>query len=169
MNRARAVLLGSVLVTCIGCDHATKIAATNLLPHEGISLAADFLRLHLVYNHGAFLGIGATLPIAARVVILGGLVPLGLFATIVWLLRSAAVSHLQLVAIGTIVGGGLGNWIDRLVHDGRVTDFISLGVGPLRTGIFNLADVAVVGGALLLLVATRLAERSDALRTNTGT
>ena len=161
MNRARAVLFSSVLATCIGCDHATKIAATALLPRDGISLAADLLRFQLVYNHGAFLGMGANLPPAARIVILGGLVPLGLFAVSVWLLRGAAVSRLQLAALGLVVGGGLGNWIDRLVHEGRVTDFLSVGVGGLRTGIFNFADLAVVGGMLLLLVATHRVERSD--------
>ena len=164
MNRTRAVLLASVLVTCIGCDHATKLAAANLLPREGISLASDFLRLQLVYNHGAFLGLGAGLPAIARLVILGGLVPLGLFATIAWLLRSATVSRLQLVAIGSIVGGGLGNWLDRLIHEGRVTDFVSVGLGPLRTGIFNFADVAVVAGMLLLLLATHAAERDRGIR-----
>lgn len=155
MNRARAVLFASVLVACVGCDHATKAAATSLLSRGGISLASDLLRFDLVYNHGAFLGLGANLPAAVRIVILGGLVPLGLLATVVWLLRSAAVSRLQLVAIGAIVGGGFGNWIDRLLHDGRVTDFVSVGIGGLRTGIFNFADVAVVGGMLLLLVASR--------------
>jgi signal peptidase II len=164
MNRARAILFSSVLVSCIGCDHAMKIAAANWLPREGISLAADLVQLQLVHNHGAFLGMGANLPAPARIVILGGLVPLGLFATVVWLLRGAAVSRLQLAAIGLIVGGGLGNWIDRLFHDGRVTDFVSVGVGGLRTGIFNFADVAVVGGMLLLLVATHAAERDREIR-----
>lgn len=162
MNHARTALFASVLVTCIGCDHATKVAATALLPRSGISLLADVLRFDLVYNRGAFLGMGANLPPVAHIVILGVLVPLGLLATIVWLLRSSAVSRLQLAAIALIVGGGLGNWIDRLVHDGSVTDFVSVGIGPLRTGIFNFADVAVVGGMLLLVVATHLAERSRA-------
>jgi signal peptidase II len=126
-------------------------------------LAWGLLQFQLVYNYGAFLGMGASLPAAARIVILGGLVPLGLFATIAWLLRGAAVSGLQLAAIGLFVGGGLGNWIDRLVHDGLVTDFLSVGVGGVRTGIFNFADVAVVGGVLLLLVATRAAERTGSI------
>ena len=164
MHRARAVLFASVLVAFIGCDHATKIAAANLLPAEGISLASDVLRFDLVYNHGAFLGLGGDLPAVARLLILGALVPLGLFATAFWMLRSTAVSRLQLVAIASIVGGGLGNWIDRLVHEGRVTDFVSLGVGPLRTGIFNFADVAVVGGVLLLLFAAYRAEREGSVR-----
>ena len=54
-----------------------------------------------------------------------------------------------------VCGGGLANWLDRLLHQGAVTDFVSLGVGPLRTGIFNLADVVVVGGVALLLLSLR--------------
>ncbi len=169
MNRTRAVLVASILVACVGCDHATKVAATHLLPAGGISVASNLLRFDLVYNHGAFLGLGGDLPLHARMLILGALVPLGLLATIVWMLRSHAVSRLQLVAMGAIVGGGLGNWIDRLVHEGRVTDFISVGIGSLRTGIFNFADVAVVGGLLLLIAATRATERNENPVTEVGT
>lgn len=56
-----------------------------------------------------------------------------------------------------IVGGGLANWLDRMLHDGAVTDFVSLGLGPLRTGIFNVADVAIVAGLLLLVLPGGLA------------
>ena len=49
-------------------------------------------------------------------------------------------------------GGGLSNWLDRLLHGGAVTDFVSLGLGPLRTGVFNLADVFIVAGVALLLL-----------------
>lgn len=55
------------------------------------------------------------------------------------------------LAVLGLLAGGLGNLIDRLAHDGLVIDFINLGVGPLRTGIFNVADVAITGGGLALL------------------
>jgi signal peptidase II len=168
MNRTRAILFASVLIAAVGCDHATKIAATGLLPHGGFSVASDLLRFELAYNHGAFLGVGANLPGAVRKLILLGVVPLGLFATIVWMLRAGAASRAQLTGIALIVGGGLGNWIDRLLHQGRVTDFVSVGVGPLRTGIFNVADVAVVSGLLLLLIATHGAERNRDASPATG-
>ena len=60
----------------------------------------------------------------------------------------------KLVVMGLIlaVGGGMGNLIDRIAH-GAVVDFVSLGIGPLRTGIFNLADVAITIGLLLFLAA----------------
>ena len=50
-----------------------------------------------------------------------------------------------------MIGGGVGNWIDRVLHAGVVTDFVRIGLGPLRTGIFNVADVAVMAGAGILI------------------
>lgn len=155
MNHARALVFVSVVVACVGCDHATKYAATALIdPTRVISLASGALRFELVYNPGAFLGLGTGLPPLVRTLLLGGLVPLGLLALVAGVLRSAAATPFQIAALGLIVGGGVGNWIDRILHDGQVTDFVSLGIGPLRTGIFNFADVAVVGGLLALLFAS---------------
>lgn len=158
MNRTRALVFVSVLVACVGCDHATKYAATALIdPARVISLASGALRFELAYNPGAFLGLGAGLSPWVRTLLLGGLVPIGLLAVVAGVLRSAATTPFQLAALGLIVGGGLGNWIDRILHDGNVTDFVSLGLGPLRTGIFNFADVAVMAGMLGLLIASRSA------------
>ena len=162
MNRARALLFTSVLVACVGCDHATKYAATVLIdPAQVISLASGALRFELAYNPGAFLGLGVGLSPWVRTMLLGGLVPLGLLAVVAGVLRSAATTPFQLAALGLIVGGGFGNWIDRILHDGNVTDFVSLGLGPLRTGIFNFADVAVMAGMLWLLVASRSATDAE--------
>jgi signal peptidase II len=156
MNHARALVFVSVLVACVGCDHATKYAATALIdPARVISLASGALRFEVVYNPGAFLGLGAGLPPLVRTLLLGGLMPLGLLVLVTVVLRCVAATPFQLAALGLIVGGGVGNWIDRMLHDGHVTDFVSLGVGPLRTGIFNFADVAVVAGMLVLLLASR--------------
>ena len=162
MNHARTLVFVSVLVVCVGCDHASKYVATAVLePPRAISLASGALHFELVYNAGAFLGLGAGLPPAVRTLLLGGLVPIGLLVLVAGVLRSATATPFQLAALGLIVGGGFGNWIDRILHDGHVTDFVSLGIGPLRTGIFNFADVAVVGGMLALLLASRGADRVD--------
>ena len=156
MNHARALVFVSVVVACVGCDHATKYAATALIDQARVvSFASGALRFEVVYNPGAFLGLGAGLPPLVRTLLLGRLMPLGLLVLVTVVLRSVAATPFQLAALGLIVGGGVGNWIDRMLHDGHVTDFVSLGVGPLRTGIFNFADVAVVAGMLLLLLASR--------------
>ncbi len=49
-----------------------------------------------------------------------------------------------------MIGGGLSNLFDRL-PDGRVTDYVVLSAGPLRTGVFNLADAAILAGAFVWL------------------
>ena len=146
----------AVMVTlccCVGCDQVSKSAARALLA-SGVteSLFADSLRLQLVQNSGAFLSLGDSLPeqlrftlfTAAASVLLIGLVCASLFAR---RMRPARVIPLALVA-----GGGISNLIDRLVFDGRVTDFLNVGIGSFRTGIFNLADMAILAGALLLIL-----------------
>jgi signal peptidase II len=56
------------------------------------------------------------------------------------------------VALSLFIVGGFSNWIDRLV-DGKVVDFLNVGIGGVRTGVFNVADVAIMVGAVLFLFA----------------
>ena len=150
---SRIIVVVVTLCCCVGCDQVSKSAARTLLA-SGVteSLFADSLRLQLVQNPGAFLSLGDSLPeqlrftlfTAAAAVLLIGLVCASLFAR---RLRPARVIPLALVA-----GGGISNLLDRLVFDGRVTDFLNVGIGSFRTGIFNLADMAILAGALLLIL-----------------
>ena len=57
-------------------------------------------------------------------------------------------------AIALILSGGAGNLFDRLCHDGSVVDFIAVGIGPVRTGTFNVADIAITVGAIILFSTT---------------
>jgi signal peptidase II len=149
----RVLVVMVTLCCCVGCDQVSKSAARALLA-SGVteSLFADSLRLQLVQNPGAFLSLGDSLPeqmrftlfTAVATVLLIGLVCTALFAR---RLRPARFIPLALVA-----GGGISNLIDRLVFDGRVTDFLNVGIGSFRTGIFNLADMAILAGALLLIL-----------------
>ena len=65
-------------------------------------------------------------------------------------------------ALALVLAGGASNLIDRFVNDGYVVDFINLGAGPIRTGIFNIADVAITVGALLLLIQSWRRRQSNA-------
>lgn len=155
MLRRRLFVFAFVLVACVGCEHAAKQVAAQLLAEgRGLSLLGGIVQLQLVANPGAFLSLGAELPEALRHFVLIGLVPLALLLVswLVW--RSPGASRAQAVALGLVAGGGLANWLDRVADDGAVTDYVSLGLGALRTGIFNLADVAIVAGVLLLLRAS---------------
>jgi signal peptidase II len=150
--RRRALLFAATLAICVGCDHAAKRIAGCTLGSKAISLAGESVRLELVHNPGAFLSLASELRAEVRGPLFLVLVPLAVAALCVLALRSGFSSGRSFLGLGLVAGGGLGNWLDRLLHGGAVTDFVSLGVGPLRTGIFNLADVCIVGGALLLLL-----------------
>lgn len=55
------------------------------------------------------------------------------------------------VAWSLVLSGGLGNLVDRIINDGRVIDFMNIGIGSLRTGIFNVADVCITVGVVVLI------------------
>jgi signal peptidase II len=157
MTRAlRLTLVAGVLLCSVGCDQVAKtIARASLAASPPISLLNDFVRLEFAQNRGAFLSLGEGLPDAARYLLFVVLVGGALALTLAFTLRLQGAAPMQLVALSLLTGGGLGNLIDRLIHDGAVVDFVSLGVGPLRTGIFNVADAAITLGVLLLLVPWR--------------
>jgi signal peptidase II len=152
----RCALVALVLISCVGCDQIAKSAARCYLPGTGVhSYLSDTLRLEYAQNPGAFLSLGESLPAAVRYdgLILGvGAFVLGLLA---WAMTSTRLSWLQRVAIAAMGAGGGSNLIDRLRFDGTVTDFLNLGLGSLRTGIFNVADAILMLGAVVLLISSR--------------
>ncbi len=163
MKRAHAMIFLVVLLGSVGCDQASKRVATSVLTETGaFSLASGFVRFELAYNPGAFLNLGVHLPEAVRTGLFVFLVPLALVIFCVQFLRVHQISTSLLLGLGLFAGGGVGNWLDRLFRDGAVTDFVSLGIGPVRTGIFNFADLAVISGvALMLWCARKLRDDSE--------
>jgi signal peptidase II len=75
-----------------------------------------------------------------------------LVGLLVWLLRSSRLGRVEVIGIACILGGGLSNLLDRCIYHGRVFDFLNMGIGQVRTGIFNVADVGIMLGVALLLV-----------------
>jgi signal peptidase II len=80
-------------------------------------------------------------------------------AAAVWAFRSRRISASQIVGAALICGGGLGNVIDRVSQGGNVTDFFNVGVGLVRTGIFNFADMGLMLGVALLVVGDMFGAR----------
>ena len=161
----RWVLLFVILLGCVGCDQATKsVARDHLQTRAAMSFLGDTLRLQYAENPGAFLSLGASLPHrwGAAVFTVGG--TLFVLATLLYALVASQPGRLRTVALALICGGGLGNLIDRVRFDGHVTDFLNVGVGSLRTGIFNVADMALMVGMILFLFAYRYPERAPAPR-----
>jgi signal peptidase II len=153
MRRAvKFSLLLSVSLSCVGCDQATKSAARRLLAaSDPVPILGGLVRFEYAENTGGFMSVGADLPAGLRflifVVFTGAvLVLIPLLAVKEW-----DKTPSRLTGAALVMGGGLGNLIDRVINDGRVVDFVSLGAGPLRTGVMNVADVAVFAGAALLI------------------
>jgi signal peptidase II len=152
----KGLLILAILALAIGCDQATKqIARSQLMGRGTVALANELLVLRYVENAGGFLGVGARLPRPARIVAFIAFPLLILAGMLVSLARNRETGWILIAGLSFIAGGGFGNLIDRLFRDGRVSDFINLGIGTLRTGIFNFADLSVLIGCLLLLVSPR--------------
>ncbi len=149
------IVLLAIVLTCVGCDQATKTLATrHLAGGETLSFLGGTVRLEYAENTGSFLGLGSSLPSVVRFWVFTVLVGVGLFALLVYLIRARRLRRGQAVLLGLIFAGGLGNLLDRALF-GFVRDFMIVGVGDLRTGVFNLADFAITTGALLLLLQLR--------------
>jgi len=148
--QALAIAAGVAAITLL-VDQGTKaLALADLREDERIPLIGDLLGLQLAFNPGAILSLGAGSTLAITV-----FTGLSVIALIVAATRVRSV--LAATAIGFILGGGLGNLVDRMVAPpapgrGMVTDFLAY--GNLFVG--NLADVALgVGVGLLLLLGLR--------------
>lgn len=149
-KRSAGVLL--LLVLCVGCDQITKDVAEQYLafaPPQ--SWFHDIVRLEYAENTGAFLSLGGGLSKELRILFFQVLPAIWLAGLAPYLIFTQSASLLLTVAWVLVLSGGLGNLLDRITHDGRVIDFMNLGVGTFRTGIFNIADVCITIGVLLLM------------------
>ncbi|HAJ36536.1 MAG TPA: signal peptidase II [Chloroflexi bacterium] len=159
-NRRMFLPLLIVLLVLV-IDQATKaLARTWLALQPPMIFGEEFVagglaRLTYFENPGAFLGLGADLPAQARFWVFTVVAVLLLSGLVVYAWRaSAQTSTLMLVGISLLVAGGIGNLIDRIVNDGRVVDFMFVGVGWLRTGVFNVADMALTAGVIIAVFAS---------------
>jgi len=159
----RLLLILFVLVACVGCDQSTKLYAEAKLPRvQPLSLLSDTVRLQVTHNEGSFLSLGASAPKAWRLATLRVGVSAMLLALLAYALFVRAGRAPFIFALALVLAGGASNLIDRFINDGYVVDFINLGAGPIRTGIFNIADVAITVGALLLLIQSWRRRQSNA-------
>jgi signal peptidase II len=154
MTQAAARLgLIFLIVATIGCDRVTKhAAAAALAEHPARSFMMDIVRLEYAENTGGFLGLGEDWPPAVRTgvfTIANAMLLLG----VIVVARRDGWSGPLLVGAALFVTGGASNLADR-VFRGSVIDFLNVGVGPLRTGIFNAADVAIMLGLTMVAVVT---------------
>ena len=142
-----------LLVTCVGCDRVTKdLAQQRLAMQPPLSWFHNTVRLEYAENSGAFLSAGAGWSPEVRTVLFQALPAAFLLGLLLFVLRSREGSAVWVTAWCLMVSGGIGNLWDRVLHDGRVIDFMNVGIGSLRTGIFNVADFCITAGVVLILV-----------------
>ena len=148
----RLTLALAILTSFIGCDQATKHYATETLQHsETQSYLGDTVRLDYALNPGGFLSLGSSLTPNVRFCIFVGFNLCVMLAITVMLIYNWNARLAIFSSLAYMLAGGIGNLIDRISNDGLVTDFVNVGVGPIRTGIFNVADVGVMFGAAALV------------------
>jgi signal peptidase II len=150
----RAGLFVAVFVGSIALDQWTKLLATAALKGQpSKTYFADVLRFSWATNEGAFLSLGASLSPQLRYWLLTLGVGALLLALSVYALTSKALDQYQVGAYALIASGGFSNWIDRARHGGVVVDFMSLAIGRIPlTGVFNVADLAIVAGIVMLFI-----------------
>ena len=132
-------------------DRLTKNwAVANIKGQGSTSYLNDYFRLVYAENTGAFLSLGSGLSDGWRTWVLSILPVVVLLYVLYVILFSKQLGNWQAYAFSFILGGGASNIVDRIMQ-GSVVDFMNMGIGTLRTGIFNVADMAIMTGLFMMI------------------
>ena len=155
MNIKRLVLVFTLIILNIGCDQVSKKMVREQVEFRSTTeIIGETFILTNVENSGAFLGMGSDLnPIIKTILLL--ILPIAVLLIVLhYLLTKKEIDNLTVIGLSFIVGGGIGNMYDRILY-GQVTDFFHIDFGGIfKTGIFNMADVSVMVGMGLILLAS---------------
>lgn len=150
-----AIVVASTLIL----DRVTKALAQLYLSEvKEFRFEILLLRLQHTENSGAFLSLGAQLSSEFRYFLFVVIVFAVILVCMVSAMRTPKEARFQILGLCLLVGGGLGNLVDRIGH-GSVTDFLWLQAGPFHTGVFNVADMAIMAGVGLMLVQALVSEK----------
>ena len=149
---SRNVRLGCLLLllACtVGCDQVSKHFARTTLSQSGpVIIAGGFAEFNLAENPGSFLSLGALLPEGARFAVYTLGVGVGLVLLSIYLTGRAEHRVVHFAGLSLVLAGGISNLLDRIFHSGLVTDFVIIRIGPLHTGVFNVADMLIMIGII---------------------
>jgi signal peptidase II len=148
----RAAIILFILALNIGCDQITKsIVRKNLPDNKVIGYLSNHVTLEKAENTGAFLSLGDNLGGPFRYALLMILPLAALIGALVYIIIKTNLTRNTLLGIILIIGGGIGNLYDRIVH-GSVTDFMHIDFVIFQTGVFNVADMSIMAGMFIILI-----------------
>jgi signal peptidase II len=155
-SRARWPIFLGLAAAIVIVDQLTKAWLVSFLgPGERTNVVGEYLRLVHSQNSGALFGL------FKDQALLFGLVSLVVIGLIVWFHGSSGRNTILSVALGLLLGGAIGNMIDRF-RLGYVIDWVDAGIGDLRFYTFNVADSAITCAILLLLLLAFLPTKERA-------
>ncbi len=154
-KRKRNLLITTIVFLSIMLDQISKIwVRNNFESYIENSIIGDVFKLIKVENTGAFLGMGSELSEIPRVLLLIVLPIIVLISITIYTYIDKSLDKISIIGFSLIIGGGIGNIFDRIVY-GSVTDFLYLDFGGVfKTGIFNIADLSVTTGMILILICS---------------
>ena len=156
LNKKSRYLLITILVfLSIAFDQISKIwVRNNFESYSEKSIIGDVFTLIKVENTGAFLGMGSELSEIPRILLLIILPVIVLISITFYTYIDKTLDKLSIIGFSLIIGGGIANIFDRIVF-GSVTDFLYINLGGIfKTGIFNIADLSVTTGMILILISS---------------
>ncbi len=160
----KLLILFLVLICNIAADRGTKFLAREKLEGKGtVRVVGNVAVLRYAENRGAFLSIGAGLPERVRLtllILIPALIIIG--GTLYLVIGISQLQYRHIIALGTLLGGGMSNLYDRIVNKGIVVDFMNLGIGGVRTGIFNVADLSILAGGIWFFISILKRDRRHA-------
>ena len=151
-RRKRNLLITTLVFLSIALDQISKIWVRNNFDYSiENSIIGDVFTLIKVENPGAFLGMGSDLSETFRILLLIVLPIIVLISITIYTYIDKELDKISIIGFSLIIGGGIGNIFDRIVY-GSVTDFFYLDFGSIfKTGIFNIADMFVTTGMILIV------------------
>ena len=153
-KRKRNLLITTIVFLTIALDQISKIwVRNNFESYIENSIICDLFILIKVENTGAFLGMGSELPESLRILLLIVLPIIVLIFITIYTYIDKELDKISIIGFSLIIGGGIGNIFDRIVY-GSVTDFLYLNFEFFKTGIFNIADLSVTIGMILILISS---------------
>lgn len=150
-ERRKAWFYVTFAAVVVVLDVVTKYIVERTLPlYEPIPVIGDFFRLTYIFNRGAAFGL--SLGEQSRWIFLG-LTLVALVVLFLWFRTTHPADRLRLIAISSITGGAIGNLVDRVRSQRGVVDFLDVGFGDVRWPVFNVADIGVTVGAVMLAIS----------------